>query len=321
MSSSIAALPPPAQPVPHKLEYEDGTDAPSYSFSELWQNKKEGLTFGDVLDIINPLQHIPIVSSIYRMATGDEIGVGSRILGGALFGGPLGLLVSGLTAIAEDVSGGSVEQHVASLWNSFTDEGPATSQIAAVAREKIPDPQTPPAIEAAVAAPADVLSRTAGPMTVAAPVQTAAATQIFPPPPAHTRPSPQPLPRPPVSVSPMMAVHRIHSPQPQPPSADRTAESRRIALAVEQAQRAQAGLLLANLGVDNPDPPRGGGDQANVAQFQPFKAHPYMLPHGAPPQLISQAMERALAKYQAALQQRAGTVPVAAPQPLPAPVR
>ena len=101
MSSSIAALPPPAQPVPRKPEYEDGTDVPSYAFSELWQNKKEGLTFGDVLDIINPLQHIPIVSSIYRMATGDEIGVGSRILGGALFGGPLGLLVSGLTAIAE----------------------------------------------------------------------------------------------------------------------------------------------------------------------------------------------------------------------------
>ncbi|MGB6086494.1 MAG: hypothetical protein WBF74_07845, partial [Parvibaculum sp.] len=30
--------------------------------------------FSDFLDVINPLQHIPIVSSIYRELTGDELG-------------------------------------------------------------------------------------------------------------------------------------------------------------------------------------------------------------------------------------------------------
>src|SRR3546814_6236130 len=45
------------------------------------------LTFGDFLDIINPLQHIPLVSTLYRAITGDEISPHARILGATLFGG------------------------------------------------------------------------------------------------------------------------------------------------------------------------------------------------------------------------------------------
>ncbi len=43
-----------------------------------------------ILDIINPLQHIPVVGTLYRKFTGDEIAPAARIAGGALFGGPLG---------------------------------------------------------------------------------------------------------------------------------------------------------------------------------------------------------------------------------------
>ncbi|MBT5013959.1 MAG: hypothetical protein HON02_05865, partial [Rhodospirillaceae bacterium] len=32
----------------------------------------DGFTFLDFLDIINPLQHIPVVGSLYRDMTGDE---------------------------------------------------------------------------------------------------------------------------------------------------------------------------------------------------------------------------------------------------------
>lgn len=63
------------------------------------------LSFGDFLDIINPLQHIPIVSTIYRAITGDEIAGPARILGGFLFGGPVGLvagIVNAVTAEAND---------------------------------------------------------------------------------------------------------------------------------------------------------------------------------------------------------------------------
>jgi len=322
MSSALAALPPPTHDIPRKPVYHDGTDVPEYAFSDLWQDRKEGITFGDVLDVINPLQHIPIVSTIYRMATDDDIGVGPRLLGGALFGGPLGVLITGLTAILEDISGGSVEEHVASLWNNLTDESAAAPQIAA--REtKGPEPAALPVIEddhaAAAAQPAPPVGET---KPAASPVQIAATTKIATPQTmGPAQPDPRALPRPPVTVAPMTAVHRVHSRQAQPVQTDRGADSQRIAMAIEQAQRAQAGLLLASLGADSADQKRGADNPAAIQQIQPFKAHPYLLPRGAPPQLISRAMEQALAKYQAAMQQRSGATKAAAPSPLPVPVR
>ena len=44
----------------------------------------DGLTFRDVLDMINPLQHLPVVSNIYRAITEDELSAGSRLVGGYL---------------------------------------------------------------------------------------------------------------------------------------------------------------------------------------------------------------------------------------------
>lgn len=55
---------------------------------------EDGFTFGDIIDIVNPLQHIPIVSNIYRKITGDVIAPAMEIAGGALFGGPLGAAMS-----------------------------------------------------------------------------------------------------------------------------------------------------------------------------------------------------------------------------------
>lgn len=56
-------------------------------------------SLGELLDIINPLQHIPGVNTLYREITGDEASVRSRIAGSSLYGliaGPLGM--AGLVA-------------------------------------------------------------------------------------------------------------------------------------------------------------------------------------------------------------------------------
>ena len=53
----------------------------------LWD--KKDFSFEDVLDLINPLQHIPLISSMYRESTGDTIGAVPRVLGDALYGGGL----------------------------------------------------------------------------------------------------------------------------------------------------------------------------------------------------------------------------------------
>jgi hypothetical protein len=311
MPTNIATLPPPTHHIPHKPDNGDGTDVPEYSFSELWQDKEEGITVGDVLDIINPLQHIPIVSTIYRMATDDEIVVGSRVLGGALFGGPLGVLVSGLTAIFEEISGGAVEEHVASAWNALTDDGDAAANMATTEKK---DAAPEALVDDDFAAAARIVD--AKPMAL--PSQIPILTNIGLPPAMNPRqPSPQPLARPPVTVSPLTAVHRPLSRQPQQQLQhgiiDRSAENQRIASAIEQAQRAQAGLLLANLEADRTEKPIDTSDKALTQQIQPFKSHPYMLPRGAPPQLISRAMEQALAKYQTTLQQRSGAITAATP--------
>lgn len=49
---------------------------------------------GTIIDIVNPLQHIPVVNAIYRHVTGDEIAPGAKIAGGTLYGGPIGAAVS-----------------------------------------------------------------------------------------------------------------------------------------------------------------------------------------------------------------------------------
>lgn len=67
--------------------------------------KDKGFSFWDLVDIINPLQHIPVVNTIYRELTGDQIGAVARIAGGAIFGGPIGAALGGVNAIAAQETG------------------------------------------------------------------------------------------------------------------------------------------------------------------------------------------------------------------------
>jgi len=63
--------------------------------------------FGDFLDLINPLQHIPVISSVYREITGDKISPVSRVAGDILYGGALGAasaVMGGLSAVGDAVT-------------------------------------------------------------------------------------------------------------------------------------------------------------------------------------------------------------------------
>lgn len=63
------------------------------------------LGFMDLLDVINPLQHLPIVGTIYRSLTGDTISDAARMAGGALYGGPFGLIGALANVIVEAETG------------------------------------------------------------------------------------------------------------------------------------------------------------------------------------------------------------------------
>jgi hypothetical protein len=68
----------------------------------------DGFGFGDILDIVNPMHHIPVVSTIYRQLTGDEIAPAPRALGGAIFGGPVGLVAAIGNQIFEAETGSDI---------------------------------------------------------------------------------------------------------------------------------------------------------------------------------------------------------------------
>jgi hypothetical protein len=109
---------------------------------------EDGFTFGDFLDLINPLQHLPVISTIYRAISGDEISQGSRILGGAIFGGPIGLASAVANAAVEQATGKDIGALALSIFDSDeTDAGdpPATAIAAgAVPDDMVPSPSPEP---------------------------------------------------------------------------------------------------------------------------------------------------------------------------------
>lgn len=103
----------------------------------------DGLSFSDVLSILNPFQHIPIVSSIYRWITGETIHPVARAIGGALYGGPIGLFTSVLNAAVEQVKGADLGEQMVAMFGVA--EEPAGNATALAASADTPSDDAPPA--------------------------------------------------------------------------------------------------------------------------------------------------------------------------------
>lgn len=71
--------------------------------------------FGDLVDIVNPLHHIPLVSTLYENITGDTIKPSGRILGGAVFGGFVGAAAGIANVIVQEETGKTVTGNVVAL--------------------------------------------------------------------------------------------------------------------------------------------------------------------------------------------------------------
>ncbi len=143
----------------------------------------DGLTFGDFLDVINPLQHIPVVSSIYRAMTGDEISPGARIAGGALFGGPIGLAVAAVNAVVESSTGDDIgETIIATLTGESGDKPTETAVETATEKKAVSVAEAGPMVVGAgtvpvsliPAQPSPALQPTIQPFAAAAPLKQAA---------------------------------------------------------------------------------------------------------------------------------------------------
>lgn len=306
MPTTITSLPPGTVPASHYDEAEKHvSDAPEAKFAELWQDKKKGFTFYDFLDIINPLQHIPLISTIYRELTGDQIGTAPRIIGGALFGGPFGLVNAALTAAVEQASGNGVGGHLLAALQGEVDPVETAQKTPPPQLAVIPDaaPKTPARAQPAPspAAPAHTPAHTPAPAAAIAP-QAAAKLPTSPAyisrPTQLARPSPfAPAPAVPGQQSPAQQA----AAKPVAPSGP-SSERARIEAKVLQMQKAQANILLAS--IMGGQSHRGEDDRAGRRSAEsrepadPFRQLPGFIPSGASPQMIGRAMGNALDKYQ-----------------------
>jgi hypothetical protein len=66
--------------------------------------------FAELVDVVNPLQHMPVASDLYRAKTGDAISDGAKLGGhvaiGAVAGGPVGALIGAGVFLLEKLFGG-----------------------------------------------------------------------------------------------------------------------------------------------------------------------------------------------------------------------
>ncbi|MFZ4762323.1 MAG: hypothetical protein ACOYK8_05885 [Alphaproteobacteria bacterium] len=129
--------------------------------------KDEGFSFWDLLDVVNPLQHIPIVNEIYRSITGDTIKPAAEMAGGLVFGGIVGAAMAAVNVAVEQETGQSISGNViaalspddkpsnisentnALATTNPTIDAPSTqSKVSVVAAPALPPTITPPALPA-----------------------------------------------------------------------------------------------------------------------------------------------------------------------------
>lgn len=333
MSETIASLPPAARYIDYSAEI-PGLESETIESVNLWAGD-EGITFSDFLDVINPLQHLPIISSIYRAVTGDEISLGARLLGGALFGGPIGIVTAGVNAAFEEISGGNIAEHAVALFEEITGTGDEKPQLAL-------EPQTPKTGTAAVTAPVAITAHPRmlpDPAVINPPIKPLPITPTIPMMNSFNSAPPQAgLPSPLLMMNPQRPQQGAGLPAAlNTPSHNSIAQfggqpgdaaTRRISRSILDGQRAQAQLLLSSLSGGNKKPgqtqSRSEPPPAQIAQHRQARAinqqasleaiqatanirtliparqsaHPNLPPTGAPAAWFQQAMDRGLDKYQ-----------------------
>lgn len=87
--------------------------------------------FDELLDIINPLQHVPVVGTLYRALTGDHLDGLAKVAGDALYGGLWGAVSAVADVAFEAVTGKSAEQTVLAWFDSSDSKTGTPVRVAA----------------------------------------------------------------------------------------------------------------------------------------------------------------------------------------------
>ncbi len=109
---ALAPPPKPATPTEVALSPHPESGSNAERSANVTMFGENGFDFSDLIDVVNPLQHVPVISTMYRENTGDEIGAVPRVAGATLFFGPIGLASSLFNVFVQQSTGKDVGQHV-----------------------------------------------------------------------------------------------------------------------------------------------------------------------------------------------------------------
>lgn len=96
----------------------------------------------DLVDMVNPLQHIPVVNMIYRALTGDDIKPIGQIVGGAIYGGPAGAGMSLVNVAIEHETGKDLAGNALSFAQNLSQERVAYDDLPVAMRVLSANPNT-----------------------------------------------------------------------------------------------------------------------------------------------------------------------------------
>lgn len=103
------------QNTPYQTDNIASVRTPETTQPDTYATKEESFGFGDIIDIINPLQHIPVVNHAYRSLTDDQIKPISEIVGGSIFGGATGGLTALANVLTKQATGKNITENITSL--------------------------------------------------------------------------------------------------------------------------------------------------------------------------------------------------------------
>jgi hypothetical protein len=260
--------------------------------------KGDSFSFRDFLDIINPLQHLPVVSTVYRWLTGDTIGAVPRMIGDGLFGGPVGFVSGFINATVQQKTGKDLgEQAIVALGGNT---GAPAADAKTVAAKETPQEAGPP-LSGSAAPPAAAATAAAETVVAsAAPVQSSRAVAAVPAGPAE-------------AAGPRAAPTLAAAPGPADPRGLFLARQNMLHRQLAANDGALPGRALSNrvvplqgiavpAGLLQPSAPSAAARIARPAGTEASAAPP-ALPTN-PPIDISQQMMDALDKYTRLQQQR-----------------
>lgn len=147
--------------------------------------------FDNVLDIVNPLEHLPIVSTIYHAITGNQSGDLEKMAGDTLYGGPIGLVSSVADIAFEKITGKSFGDTMLSMVGLDGDASSGNTALAAnTAKTNDAEAATTAALNKASLAPVAKMAQATSPLlsmtSPMAPIASAAPVQLAKPAPTTT---------------------------------------------------------------------------------------------------------------------------------------